>query len=173
MTDTKASNGSGCIVAVVAILMLGIILASLGRCSLPADNKTKAFGVAELGNQIAAIDTPPPVKPLDARAAALGATHFKQVFAAEGLSGAMVYSQNCYDSVSRKFIWAKLDQCGAFDVAAAKAALLDTTPGLEGEQEYFGSEAGATRYLTTATKAGEDASEADLRLEALQKQVRQ
>ncbi|WP_163364485.1 hypothetical protein, partial [Escherichia coli] len=79
----------------------------------------------------------------------------------------MIYSQNCYDALSRAFNWAKLDLCGGFDMLAVKAADGVDTAGLNTEIEYFGSEAAAGRYLALATKAGEAAEDADKRLEAL------
>lgn len=36
----------------------------------------------------------------------------------------MIYSQNCYDSLSRVFDWGKLDQCGGFDMLAVRASTL-------------------------------------------------
>ncbi|MFS2109976.1 hypothetical protein ACCC88_09835 [Sphingomonas sp. Sphisp140] len=93
------------------------------------------------------------------------------VMQAEGLSGAMIYSQNCYDALSRAFSWAKLDVCGGFDMLAVKAADNAETEGLSAEVEYFASEAAAGRYLAVATKAGEAAEDADKRLEALQRRT--
>lgn len=91
----------------------------------------------------------------------------------EGLSGAMIYSQNCYDSVAHRFSWERLDTCGAFDMRAEQAATnsvdIDTD---QTEADYIAPEMGERRYLTAVTRAGAGADDADLRLEALQKMVK-
>jgi len=82
----------------------------------------------------------------------------------------MIYSQNCYDSLTREFTWAKLDRCGAFDLLSVRSldAEADTPTS---ESSYFASEAAAGRYLAAATKAGEKPENADVRLEDLQKRI--
>ena len=83
----------------------------------------------------------------------------------------MIYSQNCYDALGRAFSWAKPDLCGGVDMLAVNAADAADTEGLSTEVEYFGSEAAAGRYLAVAIKAGEEAGEADKRLDALQRRT--
>jgi hypothetical protein len=158
---------TGCI---VVVLILGALIA-IGKCSGPSDKAAKPFVSPSLGNQIEAMATTVPVQPLNTAAMRKGNRHLKLVLDAQGLSGAMVYSQNCYDAVSRNFSWTKLDTCGAFDMLAVKAAAAADTQGLPTELEYFGPEAAAGRYLAVATQAGEEAGEADKRLEALQRKT--
>lgn len=89
----------------------------------------------------------------------------------EGLPGEMIYSQNCYDALSRQFSWPKLDACGAFDMRAVQALGDDEATGNEKEVEWFQSETAAGRYLKAAVSAGEDADEADVRLSDLQGRI--
>jgi hypothetical protein len=158
---------TGCIVVVLIV----IALVGVSQCAHPADKTAKPFVSPSLGNQIEAMATTVPVQPLNIAAMRKGGRHLKAVLDAQGLSGAMVYSQNCYDAVSRNFSWAKLDTCGAFDILAVKTAAVTDTQGLASELEYFGPEAAAGRYLAVATQAGEEAGEADKRLEALQRKT--
>src|SRR3546814_9085055 len=83
----------------------------------------------------------------------------------------MIYSENCYDALSHKFDWSKLDTCGAFDQAAVHAADTTDLTGLSKEASYFQSEVAAGRYLAAATAAGAEAEAADQRLAALQAKV--
>jgi hypothetical protein len=114
-----------------------------------------------------AAQTPPSVQPLKAASVTRGIAHFKLAYRAEGFPGAMIYSQNCYDSLTHKFSWAKLDTCGAFDMLAARA-ILESESGSGSETDYFQSEAAAGRFLAAATGGGEESSEADTRLSQLQ-----
>jgi hypothetical protein len=149
-----------------------IILAN--QCSSgSADTAARDSGLmdANISAAVEAQDTPQVVEPLSAAGVARGASHLRLAFAAEGLPGAMIYSQNCYDALSRKFDWLKLDSCGAFDALAVRAITdLDVT-GLQREPAYFESEAAAGRYLAAATGAGQEPSEADQRLMDVQTKV--
>jgi len=91
----------------------------------------------------------------------------KVAMAAEGPSGAMIYSQNCYEALTHTFSWKRVDTCGAADALTAQR-LDDATDALPSETAYFESEAVAGRYLAAVTGAGEEAEKADVRLEALQ-----
>src|SRR3546814_3759365 len=73
-------------------------------------------------------------------------------------------SENCYDALSHKFDWSKLDTCGAFDQAAVHAADTTDLTGLSKEASYFQSEVAAGRYTAAATRAGAEAEAADHRL---------
>lgn len=171
MTKPKAvTDNNGCVLSAVAIGAI-VLLISIGRCSAPSTSQTEPFTSPTLENQIANIETEKKIDPLDTAAVARGAKHMRLVFDAEGLSGAMIYSQNCYDRLSHDFSWSTLDDCGGFDMVAVKAADDADTSALQNEAAYFESEAAAARYLTAATKAGEPAEEADTRLEALQKRL--
>lgn len=115
--------------------------------------------------------SPAPVEPLSAASTNLGMGHLRAAFAAEGLPGAMVYSQNCYDALTREFSWAKLDTCGAFDLLAVRTADAGAPTGSSAEGVWFQSEAAAGRYLAAATGGGEEAANADIRLSELQARV--
>jgi hypothetical protein len=98
-------------------------------------------------------------------------SHLRQVAKAEGLAGEMIYSQNCYDALSRHFTWSKLDQCGAFDAGAAQSLGDGAATGYDKEVAWFQSETSAGRYLKATTAAGEAADKADTRLNDLQTKV--
>jgi hypothetical protein len=120
-----------------------------------------------IGNSISAQDKAPP-EPLNAKSVRKGAADYRLAAAAEGLSGAMIYSQNCYDALASNFSWTKLDSCGAFDMMTVKFMPEDTETALDKETAYFADETAAGRYLKAATSAGEPADEADSRLADLQ-----
>jgi hypothetical protein len=170
MTQAHSKSGSGS--WLVVVLVVGL-LAMIAMCSPSKDKTAQSFASPSLSNQIESMPTPTPapISALSPTSLGLGKRHFTAVAKAEGLSGMMVYSQNCYDALSRSFSWAKLDLCGAFDMLAVKAADVAEAGGLTTEVEYFGSEAAAGRYLAVAAKAGEGADEADQRLEALQRRA--
>lgn len=168
MTNAQPKTGMSGWVA--AAIVLGLLLA-IGMCASPSTNKTaQSFASPTLTNQIETMPVPAaaPVAALSSASIRKGRQHLTMVLGAEGLSGAMIYSQNCYDALSRDFSWARLDLCGGFDMLAVASVEAAATEGLISEVEYFGSEAAAGRYLALATKGGQEAGEADLRLEALQ-----
>lgn len=156
----------------------GIVLAmiALSQCSpkqaastLPVVSVNYNYN-AEVSNAIAA-QKPPSPEPLSAAGVARGTAHLRQVFAAESFSGAMIYSQNCYDALGHEFSWARLDRCGAFDALAVRSAADADMTGFDNEAAWFQSEVAAGRYLSAATGAGEAADEADQRLSNLQTKV--
>lgn len=124
-----------------------------------------------MGASIAAQSPPPPPAALDAASVSRGVAHMRLASGAEGFSGAMIYSQNCYDALGRQFSWAQLDRCGAFDVIAARSIDAAEPADLTTENDYFQSEAVAGRYLAAATGAGQEAGAADTRLADLQRRV--
>lgn len=166
MAGGKPSNNGGC---VALIIVAGLVLA-VATCSKEKDKTTQSFVSPTLSNQIEMMPSPAAVTiaPLSAASVRKARQHLAVVLKAEGLSGAMIYSQNCYDALTRSFSWSQLDQCGGFDLLAVAAADTTAASGLAAETEYFGAEAAAGRYLALATKAGQAAEEADKRLEALQ-----
>ena len=125
---------------------------------------------ADMGNAIAA-QGPPPVQPLSQASVSKGISHLRLAVNAEGLSGAMVYSQNCYNSLTREFTWAKLDQCGGADMLTVRSIEDIDASDLSGEAAYFQSEAAAGRYLAAATGAGQPPAEADVRLSQLKSRI--
>jgi hypothetical protein len=154
-------------------IVIGFILlvAAASQCSR-RDNPANASAAdanysTALSNTVAA-QGPAPVQPLSIASVARGISHLRTAFGAEGFSGAMVYSQNCYDALAHQFTWAKLDQCGAFDALAARSIVDADMTDLDNEASWFQSEAAAGRYLAAATGAGEQADEADRRFSDIQ-----
>lgn len=168
-----ASGNQGCWVAFGLAGLIALVLV-LGQCAKVASTNTSAGPSASynqmadaIGNSISAQDNAPPA-PLSPTSVRTGAADYRLAMAAEGLSGAMIYSQNCYDALGSDFSWAKLDSCGAFDMMTVKFLPEDAEAGLDKETAYFADETAAGRYLKAATSAGEAADDADARLAALQ-----
>jgi len=158
------------------ILLLILVLVGMGKCSSNTGSTniadTAASNMAD-ANISAAISAqgPSAVEPISEAGVKQGLAQLRLSEKAESLSGAMIYSQNCYDALSHAFSWTKLDSCGAADLLAVRTVPeIDTAP-LDAELKYFGSEAAAGRYLAAATGAGEPADEADRRLSQLQARV--
>lgn len=171
--QTRFRDKEGCLLG-LGLLVLIVIISAIDKCSSsPSNNNASAAMNLATLNMSAAIasQTPPPVEPLSATAASRGIAHLRLVFSAEGYSGAMVYSQNCYDALIHGFSWSKLDACGAFDAFAARSLDDADLANLTNEAGWFQSETAAARYLAAATGAGEDATEADNRLSQLQGRV--
>jgi hypothetical protein len=165
---------NGCALAVV-IGMIVLLILAVGRCSgnrADGNSASTAYNSAnaDMSNAIAA-QTPPPVEQLNAAGITRGTAHLRTAVTAEGFSGAMIYSQNCYDALTRTFTWAKLDTCGAFDMLAVRSIASADTSALASETAWFQSEAAAGRYLAAATGAGQPGAEADTRLSQLQARV--
>jgi hypothetical protein len=167
------SGNQGCWVAFGLVGLIALVLV-LGQCAKVANTNTSATPSASynqmadaIGNSISAQDNAPP-QPLSLTSVRTGAADYRRATAAEGLSGAMIYSQNCYDALASGFSWAKLDSCGAFDMMTVKFMPEDTAAGLDKETAYFADETAAGRYLKAATSAGEPTDDADARLAALQ-----
>lgn len=169
------SSSNGCM-GFVVIIGIVIVLAGLGRCGTSSTTSGNSLEAAstemtqDLKTAVAAQPTKV-VEPLSTPSVARGVRQEHLAFAAEGLSGAMIFSQNCYDALSRSFDWKRLDRCGAADLAASRSVPEGDSSQLEKESVYFDSEAAAQRYLGAATAAGEEAGEADRRLEDLKTRV--
>lgn len=106
---------------------------------------------------------PAPIVALDKSGVLRGGAQFRLVNASGVSGGAKIFSENCYDALSKSFDSHQLDRCGGFDQVAVKAV----EDGAEIDADYFQSEAAAGRYLSAATGAGLNPSEADLRLATL------
>jgi hypothetical protein len=169
-TRTSPDNG-----ATVSLVIGGIVLLIffVGQCS--SQDSGSSFTPANMvdTNMSTAIaaQAPPVPTPLNAESLERGAADLRIAHGAEGFSGAMIYSQNCYDALGRDFSWQRLDICGAFDVLAARAIDGVDTSALATEEIYFQSEAVAGRYLAAATGAGEEPGNADQRLSDLQSRM--
>lgn len=173
MTAEKKSD-AGCLVwaAAIGTPLLLISMCSSSKSTSDADTAPQAATSLNSTADVAVTpEAPKPVEPFSPGEARKGLSEFRLVYSAERLSGAMIYSQNCYDALTREFSWSKLDRCGAADMAAVNALMKADTEGLTSEVAYFDSETAAQRYLTAAIKAGEPAEEADQRLSALQSRV--
>lgn len=159
----KGSAGWG-IVAVVVITLIAI-----GQCSSKpkTEQQQAAANFTSQTSEAIASAAPPVVEPLAALSIKSAAKDFKAVYAAEDLAGAMIFSQNCFEGLAHEFSWARLDECGAFDVMAVQK--LDADPAnSSSEAAYFDQETAAGRYLAAVTSAGEVPDAADQRLEELQ-----
>lgn len=173
---SRAGQGSGTGVAwLIAFIGAAVVAGNLSKCS-SGSNRTPAQvadsdpAIRTLRSAVAA-QSPPPVQPLSGAGVKVGSSDMGQAVAAEGLSGAMIYSQNCFDDLSRSFSWRHLDTCGAADLMAVRSVPEGDAAGLEKEIAYFQSEVAAARYLGAATGAGEPAESADGRLAKMQERL--
>jgi hypothetical protein len=170
-----AENNAGCM-AGAAIVGLIVLLVGVSKCSsnTPGNNTadlTASNAAAQNISAAVAAQIPPAVQPLSESVVKQGLAELRKAERAESLSGAMIYSQNCYDALSHQFSWTRLDTCGAADMLAVRTLPEVDVTSLDAEVKYFGSEAAAGRYLAAATGAGEAADEADRRLSQLQARV--
>lgn len=176
---TKPSSSGGCL----ALILIVGLLVLIGQCTAKKDagsslgNVSTADMNAADGMAAAPAPTGTPssaaaVEPLDVKAVAGAVRQERAVVSAQGLSGAMIFSQNCYDALGRGFSWSRLDECGAFDAVAAARLTDDDAAAFEKEAGYFDGETAAGRFLAAATGAGEDAGAADERWSRLQAKAR-
>lgn len=163
---------AGCFGAALVAGIIFLFVATRG-CSNGNDSSPQAAANLMSSNISAAVAAQPArtVEPVDVAAAARGFAHLRLAMRAEGFPGAMIYSQNCYDALSRTFSWSGLDRCGGFDMLTARAADDADLSSFPAESGYFAGEAAAGRYLAAATGAGEETGEADARLETLRKRA--
>jgi hypothetical protein len=168
-TSGDARLGWGVLIGIIFII--AVIAQCSSRRNSSDNSATPANFASDMSNAVAAQGPPPAPEPLNAASIGRGAAHLRTAFAAEGFSGAMIYSQNCYDALARQFAWAKLDQCGAFDALAVRSIAAADMTGLDNEIGWFQSETAAQRYLAAATGAGQPAADADRRLSDLQSRV--
>ncbi|BAK67336.1 hypothetical protein SLG_26610 [Sphingobium sp. SYK-6] len=150
-----------------------ILVAVASQCSTETQTPAQlaAAEFAQNTSQGIAAQTADPIEPMNRASLRQGLADMRAAIKAEGISGAMIYSQNCYEGLSRKFTWVRMDVCGAADMLAVQAVDVADSIRLS-EIGYFESEVAAGRYLAAATSAGQDASEADQRLEKLKAQTR-
>jgi hypothetical protein len=168
---TGTSSGNGGIWLTVGGFVLLVFI--IGQCSSrdSGSGLTPANMVDTNMSMAIAAQTPSAPEPLNSESLQRGGAHLRLAYSAEGFSGAMIYSQNCYDALGRDFSWQRLDVCGAFDVLAARAMEGADISDLATEEVYFQSEAVAGRYLAAATGAGQNAGNADQRLSGLQSRM--
>jgi hypothetical protein len=170
----KQPNNGGCILTAIVIGLI-VVAVGVGKCSSDTTSNTTDLSASNMAaaniSTAVAAQGPPPVQPLSEPAIKSGVAQLRQAEKAESLSGAMIYSQNCYDALGHQFSWTKLDACGAADMLALRTVPEVDVAALDSEAKYFDSEAAAGRYLAAATGAGEPADEADQRLSQLQARV--
>ncbi len=171
-----ASKGSSRGVAwTIGIIGTLVVVVNVSKCSstsprTPAEVAASDPAIKTLTSSVAA-QTPPAVQPLSSPAVREGLAEMGKAFTSEGLSGSMIYSQNCYDALSHAFSWRLLDTCGAADLKGVASVPEDEVSGMEKETAYFQSEVAAARYLGATTGAGASADDADTRLVAIQKRL--
>jgi hypothetical protein len=151
--NTGSDGGGKGLLLVIAAVVGGVMLFS---------NKGEEAGA--IGDQPASLvgselATPPAAAPAavtapdPADAAALtGARHLRLALDAEAFAGAIIYSQNCFASLTRGFSWQKLDQCGAFD-ALAQIGARESTEITADEAAYFDAATTEARFLAAAAPA--------------------
>ena len=161
--------------------MLGIagcvsVFANVSRCTpvTPTSDAAKIVStdpaIKSLNAAVAAQPLPA-LQPLSSAGVTKGTANMRKALNSEGLPGAMIFSQNCYDALSHSFGWRLLDICGSADFAATSSIPEDEASGMDKEIAYFQSEIAAARYLGAATGAGASTNVADERLAKLQARV--
>src|SRR3546814_16836169 len=123
-SSSRDENGCASLAIVIGIIVGAVLL--LQRCG--SSDTTSEAPPAVVSNAIdasltAAIAPQEPAKitPLSSKRARTGAAELMLAVDAEGLSGAMIYSETCYVALSTTFAWSTLDTCGAFDQAPVQA----------------------------------------------------
>ncbi|WP_156360977.1 hypothetical protein [Sphingomonas sp. Leaf257] len=174
-TGAAAKSSSRGVAWTIGIIGTLVVLVNVSKCSLtsprtPAEVAASDPAIKTLTSSVAA-QTPPAVQPLSSPAVREGIAEMGKAFASEGLSGSMIYSQNCYDALSNAFSWRLLDTCGAADLKGVASVPEDEVNGMEKEIAYFQSEVAAARYLAATTGAGASADDADTRLAEIQRRV--
>lgn len=162
--DPKRFNNWGCLILVGAVV-IGIV--ALQKPSGPvAPPGTGDPGVSDTmtAGDSAGPAAPGPIDPSGLRRAI---KHIKLALGTEGVSGAMIYSQNCYASLGTHFSWGKLDQCGEFDALVGQEAMVEDWSQLPTEQGYFELDPTSARYVAAATSQGLPETEAADRRKAL------
>ena len=132
---------------VVVLMLLG------STCESKVDSTetlNSSSAASETLEEVPSAPIPPPV--VDELSVRRAAAHVRLALDSEGFPGAMIYSQNCFASVERKFSWTKLDQCGAFDSLVELGASGEGLIGAEGN--YFAKTAMQERLVAAAEKSG-------------------
>lgn len=167
-TGSRGTSGGGCgkPVAIAVVVML-CLAAYAGRSGSGRTAETEPSSLVDTPASAlpeplpAPVQTTAAIEPLSRADVAAGARALAAMRAADGWSGAMVYSRNCYASLERRFAWDDLDRCGGFDASAA--GLLDDATISDEAVTWFESETAAGRYLAAAMKAGSTPTDADVR----------
>ncbi|MFL6546495.1 MAG: hypothetical protein ACJ8LM_15135 [Candidatus Udaeobacter sp.] len=162
-------NGSqfGCLAA--GILGVGFLLWAVGQkdAGTSALNSASAYD-GNLSTTAEATASPQPPAPLDVRAARRAFGQFRMVAAAHVPGSSEIFSQNCYEGLTKPISWYELDRCGAYDALAVRWVQENDSTAGNDDLTYFQSETAATRYLQEATRGGLLADQADTRWATLQ-----
>lgn len=176
-TGTVSTDSGRRLAWTIGIIGTVVVLVNVSKCSstsprTPAEVAASDPAIKTLASSVAA-QSPSAVQPLSSRAVREGLAEMGKAFESEGLSGSMIYSQNCYDALSHAFSWRLLDTCGAADLKGVASVPEDEVSGMEKEIAYFQSEVAAARYLGATTGAGATADDADTRLVEIQQRLPQ
>jgi hypothetical protein len=163
-------SGKG-IAAVVGVILLLGYFAGRERTSSSSEYQSPARPMSPMTTSNNSAPVEMQYQELQPGSAQRGHAHFRLVTQIEGLTGARIYSENCYAALARNFSWNKLDQCGAADLAASRLAASAFSDASAPDLSHFEPETAAARYLSAATGAGASAEVADQRLSALQRLV--
>jgi hypothetical protein len=164
-------NGCGAIgYGLLGLIGLSFAISFCSKQDGGGDTSDASGNYEQAADNLEASAEPTEPLPLDASAVNVGAGQLKLVAALDLPGSRQIFSQNCYDSISKKFDWHQLDRCGGFDALAVR--WIETRTVGESELEYFQSEAAATRFLSAATANGLAGGEADVRWANLEASVR-
>jgi hypothetical protein len=151
------------------LVVAGIAFVAIKSCSANSPTTQSLVSNTNSGLNVAtaAPAAPPNIQlpEVDENSVSRAARHLRLALDAEGFPGAMVYSQNCFASLSHSFSWAKLDQCEAFDALAQIAISQSGQFGTEAT--YFAKDAVDQRFTQVASDRQADPSSAQTHLSAL------
>ena len=150
------------------ILAAGIAFVLIKSCSGQNPTTEVPASSADLDLRTAAdVQMPAYIQlpPVDSPSVSKAARHLKLALDAEGFAGAMIYSQNCFASLTGGFSWAKLDQCEAFDALSQLAISQADETGTE--VTYFDKDALQSRFTKIASDRHGDPAAAKAHLSAL------
>jgi hypothetical protein len=151
------------------LVVAGIAFIAIKSCSASSPTTQSLVSDTDTGLNVAAAASTAPqniqLPEVDSRSVGRAAKHLKLALDAEGFPGAMVYSQNCFASLSHSFSWAKLDQCEAFDALAQIAISQSGQFGTEAT--YFAKDAVDQRFTQIASDRQADPSSTQSHLSAL------
>ena len=164
-------NGCGAIgYGLLSLVGLVLVVSFCSKQERGRDASDATGNYEQAADNLEASVQPGEPLPLDASAVNRGAGQLKIVASLDLPGSRQIFSQNCYDALSKTFDWHQLDRCGGFDALAVR--WIETNTASEGEAEYFQSEAAATRFLSAATANGLVGGEADVRWANLEASVR-
>ena len=152
---------------IAGVIGFGVIASVVGSGNdRPAADPIASSDYETAADNLLAPAQPETPLPLNKIAVKRGQTQMKLVVGLDLSGAAKIFSQNCYDALSRKFDWHQLDRCGGFDATAGRWTE-DHLAVTGAEADWFQSESAAARYLNAATSNGLPPSEADIRWEAI------